>query len=186
MVFAPPKRKLTADEYQLMGKFGIFAEDERIELLDGEIYEMTPIGDDHIGGVISLDFILNQRLLGRAFVSVQNPIRLDNFSEPEPDVTILRFRADFYRTRKARPDDVLLLIEVARTSLDYDRLTKLPRYAAVGIAEVWIVNLSDQIIEVYRVPREGAYTTILTYRRGDTLAPTAFPDLTIRVEEILG
>jgi Uma2 family endonuclease len=186
MVFAPPKRKLTADEYDRMGEAGILHEDERVELIDGEIYEMTPIGDDHVGAVNGLTFLFIRRLGDRVTVSPQNPIRLNDFSEPQPDVSILRFRADFYGTRKARPDDVHLLIEVARTSLDYDRLTKLPRYAAAGITEVWIVNLSDHIIEVYRDPREGTYTTILTYRRGEMLAPTAFPDLTIRVEEILG
>jgi Uma2 family endonuclease len=150
MVYAPPKRKLTVDDYHRMGADGILRDDERVELLDGELYEMTPIGDDHIGGVISAEFIFGQRLPGRAFVSTQNPVRLSDYSEPEPDIALLRPRADFYRTGKARPGDILLLVEVAHSSLDYDRLTKLPRYAAAGIDEVWIINLIAGEIEVYR------------------------------------
>jgi Uma2 family endonuclease len=186
MAFAPAKRKLTADEYDRMGEAGILQEDERVELIDGEILEMPPIGDDHIGGVISLEVIFGGRLAGRAFVSTQNPFRLSDYSEPQPDIALLRPRDDYYRTGKARPQDIFLLVEVARTSLDYDRDTKLPRYAAAGIVETWIVNLVDRCIEVYRDPTAAGYATRIVRRRGDTLAPAAFPDLTIRVEEILG
>jgi Uma2 family endonuclease len=186
MVFAPTRRKLTADEYVRMGEAGILHEDERVELIDGEILEMPPIGDDHIGRVISLEYRFGQRLAGRAFVSTQNPIRLSDYSEPQPDIVLLRPRPDFYGTGKARPEDIFLLVEVAQSSLDYDRAGKLPRYAAAGIAEVWIVNLVDRCIEVYRDPTADGYATQLVYRRGDTLAPAAFPDITIRVEQILG
>jgi Uma2 family endonuclease len=186
VVDAPPRRKLTFDEYQQMGELGILHEDERIELLDGELYEMTPIGDDHIGDVNSLNFIFSQRLGSRALVSVQNPIRLSDFSAPQPDVTVLRWRDDFYRKGTARPEDVLLLVEVARSSLDYDRRTKLPRYAAAGIGEVWIVNLVDEQIEVYRSPVRDQYTLRSIHRRGETVSPLGFPDVTIRVEEVLG
>ncbi|MGI8553407.1 MAG: Uma2 family endonuclease [Dehalococcoidia bacterium] len=186
MVYAPPKRKLTADEYQCMGQHGIIGEDERVELLDGELYLMPPIGDGHIGDVNSLDFHFNRRLGNRAIVSVQNPIRLSDFSEPEPDITILRFRPDFYRKGKARPEDVLLLVEVAESSLAYDRLTKLPRYASAGIPEVWIVNLVDDRVEVYRDPTADGYRSHTVHGRGETLTPLALPDVSIRVEEILG
>lgn len=186
MVFAPPKRKLTADEYQRMGEAGIFHEDERIELLDGEMYEMAPIGDDHIGDVNSLTYFFSLRLGGRALVSVQNPIRLSDSSEPQPDVVLLRPRDDFYRRGKARPEDILLLVEVARSSLEYDRLLKLPRYAAAGIVEVWIVNLIDERVEVYREPSGDTYTVQRQYSRGDTVAPAALPDVAIGVDEILG
>ena len=186
MVYAPSRRKLTVDEYHRMGESGILHEDERVELLDGELYEMAPIGDDHIGGVISLEYFFGQRLGGRAFVSTQNPIRLSGYSEPEPDIVLLRLREDFYRTGKARPEDVLLLVEVAASSLDYDRTTKLPRYAAAGIPEVWIVNLVEERIEVYRQPAGDGYALHSVHVRGDTVAPAAFPDVTLRVEEILG
>ena len=186
MVYAPPRRKLTVYDYQRMGESGIFHEDERVELLDGELYEMTPIGDHHIGGVISLEYVFGQRLGGRAFVSTQNPIRLSDFSEPQPDLALLRPRADFYRNGKARPEDVLLVIEVADSSLQYDQQTKLPRYAAAGIVELWIVNLIDEQIELYHDPAGDTYATRSIHRRGDTLAPLAFPDLVLSVEEILG
>jgi Uma2 family endonuclease len=186
MVIAATRRKLTADEYDRMGEAGILHEDERVELIDGEILEMPPISDDHIGGVHSLTAIFGRRLGDRAIVSVQNPFRLSDYSEPQPDLLLLRPRDDYYRSGKARPEDIFLLVEVARTSLDYDRDTKLPRYAAAGIVEAWIVNLVDRCIEVYRDPTAAGYATRIVCRRGDTLAPAAFPDLTIHVEEILG
>jgi Uma2 family endonuclease len=185
MVYAPPKRKLTVDEYQRMGEAGIFHEDDRVELLDGELYEMTPIGDDHIGNVIDLTQLFVIRLGGRALVSIQNPIQLSDYSEPQPDVVLLRPRADSYRKGKARPADVLLLIEVARTSLDYDRMTKLPRYAAAGIVEVWIVNLVNEQVEVYRLPSIDEYSAHSVFGRGEVLAPAALPDVAIGVDEIL-
>jgi len=186
MVYAPPKWKLSADEYERMGEVGIFHEDDRVELLDGELYEMPPIGDDHIGTVNDVNFLFVSRLGGRAVVSPQSPIRLSDNSESQPDLTVLRPREDRYRRGKARPEDVLLVIEVARSSLDYDRLTKLPRYAAAGIVEVWIVNLVDEQVEVYRDPAGDIYKTRTIHVRGDTIAPATLSDLTIRVDEILG
>ena len=185
-MIAPVKRKLTADEYQRMGQTGIIGSEERVELLDGEIYTMAPIGDDHIGSVNSLNYFLPQRLAGQVIVSVQNPIRLSDYSEPEPDIALLRFRPDFYGTAKARPDDVLLLIEVAHSSLDFDRLSKLPRYAEAGIPEVWIVNLVEHVVEVYREPRGDRYTAARVYQRGESLSPSALPDVLLQVEEITG
>jgi Uma2 family endonuclease len=186
MAYAPVKRKLTVTDYHRMGEAGIITEDERVELLDGELYEMAPIGDDHIGGVNSLNYVLNRRTGDRALVSVQNPIRLSDYSEPEPDIVLLRPRADFYRTAKARPEDVLLIIEVAYSSLEYDRETKLPRYAAAGIAESWLVNLVDQRVEVHRAPVHGRYMAVSIHERGETLHPLALPDIAITVDEILG
>lgn len=186
VVYTPPKRKLTVAEYERMGEAGVFHEDDRVELLDGELYEMPPIGDDHMGTVNWLTNVLIRRLSGRVVVSTQNPIRLSDYSEPQPDVAILRPRADFYRSGKPRPDEVLLLIEVARSSVDFDRLSKLPRYAAAGIVEVWIVNLADDHVEVYRHPTEGSYATRTVHVRGDTLVPLALPDLALGVDEVLG
>jgi Uma2 family endonuclease len=185
-VYAPSKRNLTADEYQRMGETGILGPDEQVELLDGELYEMPPIGDGQIGKVNQGNFIFNQRLAGRAIVSVQNPIRLSPFSEPEPDIAILRLRPDFYETSTARPEDVLLLIEIADSSLDYDRRDTLPRYAAAGIVEALIVNLIDQCIEMHRDPGPDGYATRTVYARGDTLTPIVMPDLAIHAQEILG
>jgi Uma2 family endonuclease len=186
VIYAPPRRKLTVDEYHRMAMDGILGPDERVELLDGELYEMTPIGDDHAGAVNGLNFTFGARLGGKAIVAVQNPVRLSYFSEPEPDISLLRPRPDFYRSGKPLPQDIFLLIEVASSSLEYDRDTKIPRYAAAGILEVWIVNLVDGQIEVYRAPERGRYTLHTIYRRGESFAPLAFPDLVVRVEEILG
>ena len=169
-----------------MGADGILGADERVELVDGELYEMAPIGDDHIGAIISLEDLFGGRLAGRALVSTQNPIRLSDYSEPQPDLVLLRPREDRYRMGKARPRDVLLLIEVAHSSLDYDRLTKLPRYAVSGVVEVWIVNLVERLVEVCRGPGADGYAVRTLHRPGDAIAPLAFPDLTIRVEQIIG
>ena len=186
MVYAPPKRKFNVDDYYRMADAGIFHEDDRVELLDGEIYEMTPIGDGHAGTVNWLSSVFTRRLGDRAVVSPQNPVRLSDYSEPQPDVAVLRRREDFYRSGKPRPGDVFLIVEVAKSSLDYDRLTKLPRYADAGILEVWIVNLADDQLEVYRKPGEGGYGERVILVRGDSIAPEALPDLVLSVDEILG
>jgi len=177
---------MTVDEFERMGEVGIFHEDDRVELLDGELYEMTPVGDDHIGTVNDANYLFVSRLGGRAIVNHQNQIRLSDNSEPKPDLTILRPREDRYRQSKARPEDVLLVIEVAHSSLDYDRQIKLPRYAAAGIAEVWIVNLVNERIETYRKPVAGVYRAMTIFLRGDGLAPALLPDITVDVDEILG
>ena len=186
MVYAPPKRKLTVEDYHRMGEAGIFGRDERVELLDGELYTMAPIGEDHNAGVLSLSYFLNRRVGERVIVSVQGPLRLSAVSEPEPDIVLLRFRDDFYRGGHPRPEDVLLLVEVAHSSLGHDRLTKLPLYAAAGIPEVWIANLVDRQVEVYRDPTPEGYATISVHVPGDSLTPRALPDVSIRVEEIIG
>jgi Uma2 family endonuclease len=147
---------------------------------------MTPTGDGHIGRVNSLTYLFIRKLNERVVVSPQNPIRLSDMSEPQPDLVLLRPRSDFYGTSKAKPEDVLLLIEIAKSSLDYDRTTKLPRYAAAGIPEVWIVNLADDQLEVYRKPGEGGYGERIVLVRGDRIAPQSLLDLVLRVDEILG
>ena len=169
-----------------MGQCGILHEDDRVELLDGELYEMPPIGDGHIGTVNRLNILFTRRLGDRAVVSPQNAIRLTDFSEPQPDFALLRPRADFYESAKAGPGDVFFLVEVADSSLQYDRLTKLPRYAEAGVPEVWIVNLPERRIEVYRAPAGREYTDRRVYARGEAISPLAFPDISIRVEEVLG
>ncbi len=186
MVYVPPKRKFNVDEYYRLAEVGILREDDRVELLDGELYEMPPIGDDHMGTVIYLEHIFGMRLAGRTLVSTQNAIHLSDQSEPEPDFVLLRTRIDYYRTGKPRPEDIFLVIEVARSSLDFDRTTKLPRYANAGIVEVWIVNLADDQLEVYRKPGEGGYGERGVLVRGDSVAALALSDLVLRVDDILG
>src|SRR6184192_4545534 len=145
-------RRFSVDEYDRMGRAGVFHEDDRMELLDGQIVEMSPIGPGHAGCVRALTSLLTRLVAGRALVSVQNPVRLGEHSEPQPDVALLVPRADAYRTAHPQPKDVLLVIEVADASLEHDRDVKVPLYAAAGVPEVWLVNLRGRY---HAVPRSG-------------------------------
>jgi Uma2 family endonuclease len=180
-----PRRHFTVDEYYCMAKAGVLREDERVELLDGEIIEMSPIGGRHAGCVDDLGEWFIVRLVGRARVRVQNPVRLSSGSEPEPDIALVRPRPDRYRRGHPGPGDVLLIIEVADTTLDYDRDTKLPFYAAAGIPEVWIWDLNGERVLVYREPHEGQYRRASVIKRG-VLSPMAFPDPELLVDDFLG
>ena len=179
-------RRFTVDEYYRMGRAGVFHEDDRVELLDGLIVEMSPIGPGHAGCVTALTSLLTPLLAGRAPVSVQNPVRLGEHSEPRPDVALLVPRADAYRTAHPQPEDVLLLIEVADASLEHDRDAKVPLYAAAGVPEVWLVSLTEDAITLYRDPLGGRYATVRTARRGETVTSLRVPSATLRVEDILG
>ena len=143
-----------------MGETGILGPDLRTELIDGEIIEMPPIGHPHAGTVNLLVKLLTSAVADRAIVAPQNPVRLNDHTEPLPDIALLKPRADYYRNGHPGPDDVLLLIEVADSSLAYDRDVKLPRYAGAGIAEVWLVDLVGGRLWVYRQPAEGHYTEV--------------------------
>ena len=169
-----------------MAEAGVLAEDERVELITGEIVRMTPIGSQHAGCVKGLNRQLTRRLGDRATISVQDPVVLDDASEPQPDIAILRFREDHYRGLLPTPADVLLVIEVADTSVDYDRNVKLPLYAQAGIAEAWLVRLREACIEIHRNPAATGYQEMRTLRAGDSVAPLAFPDLELAVAGILG
>ncbi len=179
------KRLFTTDEYETMLAAGILSEDDRVELIEGEILQMSPIGSPHAGGINRLNALF-ARLAGRAILSVQNPLRLNDLSEPQPDFVLLRPREDFYRDAHPRPDDVLLVVEVADASLAFDRRVKAPLYGMNGIAELWIVDLASQAIEVYRRPSPRGYLEIRRCDRGSSLGVLAFPELELSVAEILG
>lgn len=183
----PKKRLFTRKEYHSMGKAGIFAPNERVELLEGEIIVMLPVGNRHFTSVLWLTdiFSTSGRLAGRAGVIVRNPIVASPTSEPEPDLMLLTLREDRYAFGKPRPQDVLLLIEVADSSLHYDLNVKLPHYAAIGIPEVWIANLQDDRIESYMEPSPEGYRASGIHQLGDAISPTAFPDLEIAVNDII-
>ena len=183
---AVTRRRFTVDEYHCMGTAGILHEDDRVELVEGDIVEMSPIGDRHAGCVRYLLGWFNEQVRGRALVDVQNPIRLSQHLEPQPDVVLLRPRPDWYRRQHPAAEDILLLIEVADTSPAYDKGTKLPLYERAGIPEVWIVALEGERIEVYREPAGGRYRQVTVHERGSILAPGAFPDIGISCDEILG
>jgi Uma2 family endonuclease len=180
------RRLFTVDDYHRMAEVGLLHEDERTELLDGEVVFKMPIGSRHAGCVKWLNHNLGAQLQDRAIIGAQDPVRLDRFSEPEPDISVLRPRADMYRDQHPGPDDVLLIIEVADSSLYVDRLVKAPLYAAAGVQELWLVDLSDDSIEVCREPVAESYRSIRRYVRGEQLAAAAFPDVKVTVDDILG
>jgi Uma2 family endonuclease len=185
MAVAYHPRLFTVDEYHAMGDAGVFSPEERVELLDGEILTMPPIGPRHAGDVDRLAYFLITAFGRRAVVRGQNPVRLDGYSEPEPDIALLRPRDDFYASRHPEPHDVFALIEVAETSLAYDRGKKLRAYARRGIAEYWIIDLRRDEILVYREPSKTGYGSESAGARGDTLAFAAFPDDTFPVDDLL-
>jgi Uma2 family endonuclease len=180
------RKKFTVDEYEQMGRAGIFQEDDRVELIDGEIVEMTPIGIQHASCVKRVANLFARRAGERVIVSVQDPIRLGTYDEPQPDVAILEPRPDFYSRSHPGPQDVLLVIEVSDASTVYDRDTKVPLYARAGIPEAWRVDIQADLIEVYRDPSPEGYGEVQTVRRGERLAPSLLYDLEFAAEEILG
>jgi Uma2 family endonuclease len=151
------KHWFTVAEYNRMGEAGIFSEEDRVELVEGEVIERSPIGKRHAACVKRLSALLHRRFGQTAIVSVQDPIQLNDFSEPQPDIVLLNPRDDFYEQSLPMPPDVLLLIEVAETTVQYDRLVKVPLYARASIPEVWLVNLPEEQIELYTEPISGAY-----------------------------
>ncbi|HJR07043.1 MAG TPA: Uma2 family endonuclease [Pyrinomonadaceae bacterium] len=173
-------------EFERMGEAGVFTKDARLELIEGEIIEMSPIGSRHAACVKFLSRFLNRVVGDIALVSTQDPIRLNDFSEPEPDIALLRLRDNFYSDAHPTPADVLLIIEVADTTLGYDRQVKAPLYAKAGIAEVWIINLTDEQIEVYAEPSGGTYQTVVNFRRGDEVRAHTIANLAVSVADVLG
>jgi len=178
------KRLFSADEYHKMAFTGILSEDDRVELIEGEIVQMSPIGRRHAACVDRLTQLFVRRLGDSAIVRVQNPVSLSCHSEPEPDVTLLRPRADFYASGHPGPDDILLIVEVAETSAQFDREVKIPLYANAGIREVWLIDLSDGAIRVHRSPIASGYERVQTISSGSLPAPLSFPDLQLSADEI--
>ena len=179
------RRPLTVEQFQQMITHGILTKDDRVELLNGEIIEMSPINPSHAGIVNRLTRLLVRLVEEQAVVTIQNPIQLDEQSQPQPDICLLKPRADDYTLSHALPDEVLLVIEVADTSARLDRTVKRPAYARAGIAELWIIDLKKKVVEVYRNPVEGEYQTTLLVRGGQTLAPQALPDVELQAAMLL-
>lgn len=179
----PLKKLFTVSEYHSMAETGILAEEDRFELIEGEIYRMAPIGSRHAGCVNRLNHLLQGT---RAILAPQNPVILNDFSEPQPDMALLRWRDDFYSSSHPNPDDILLLVEVADTSVGFDRRVKVPVYARRGIREVWLVDLTKSTVEVNRRPSQTGFGDVRKLRKGDRISPLAFPDLELNVSDILG
>lgn len=186
MATQPTQQPITVAQYYQMLADGVLHEDDRVELIEGELHWMTPIGSPHAACINYLVAIFNQQLARQAVILPQNPIHLDDHSEPQPDVSMARWRPDYYRAGHPTPADLLLLVEVSDTTLREDRRVKAPLYARFGIPEYWIVNLPQNVIEIYTDPQDGQYRRRVLRRRGEQIAPQAFPDLLIGVDDILG
>lgn len=167
------KHRFTVEEYHRMGDAGVFDE-TRVELIDGEIYDMSPINSPHAGTVKFLNRLLNKWLGDKYIIGVQDPVTLDNFSEPEPDIAILKMREDFYTGSHPQSEDVILIIEVADSSLETDKRVKLPKYAKAGIHEVWIMDINEQCIEIHTQPWEDTYRNKNTYLLNETMETALF------------
>lgn len=176
--------KFTVQQYHLMHEAGVFAEGDRYELINGEIREMSPIGIKHAACVAKTARLLQIKLADRAFIWVQNPIVLKNHSEPQPDLAILKWRDDFYADALPTPNDILLVIEVADSTIAYDREIKMPLYAANAIPEMWLLDVNQQIIEEYSQPASSGYKKMQRYEQGDALSVNVFPEVIFNWEEI--
>ena len=175
MSIALTQLRYTVEEYEAMTERGELTENDRVELIRGEIIEKMPIGSSHTGCVNKLNRLLNRLVGDNAIVTIQNSIQLAD-SEPEPDVCLARLRADFYSSSHPRPADIFLIIEVAESSLEFDQQIKTPLYAENGIAEYWIVNLNDDCVEVHRDPTPaGQYRDVQTVRAGQTIPVPGIP-----------
>ena len=182
---AARRRLLTVDEYHLMGEVGILTDDDRVELIEGELLEIAPIGSEDVATSNALTRLLVMAVGDRGVVSVGNPVRLDRRSEPQPDFSVLQLR-DGYRTTLPAPEDIVLAVEVANTSLDFDRKVKLPFYARSGIPEVWIVNLAAGEVEVYRAPVGGVYTSVRRAAGAETVSIEGMPGVVVSVAGVFG
>ena len=183
---ALPHRKFTVDEYHRFIETGVFSAEERLELWEGEFIEMSPIGKKHASCVNYLIEFLRDRLGKAVIISPQNPIVLNDFSEPQPDICLLNRREDFYRQNTPTAQDVLMVMEIADTTLRYDRDVKFPRYAASGIREAWLIDLENDRVEIYSEPTVNGYSLVRILHRGQEAHSTIFPEIQISVEDILG
>jgi Uma2 family endonuclease len=181
----PLRRRLTVDDYHRMGDAGIFHEDDRVELVDGELFQMASIGSPHASLVIRLESRFGALTDGRYLVSTQNPLQIPPFSEPQPDIVLLRPRADAYYGALPQPSDVLLVIEVADTSLEWDRDVKIPMYGRHGVAESWLVDLQHRTVTVCRDPSPEGYRSTMEISEG-ALSPSALPDIAVALDDLFG
>lgn len=180
------RRHFTLAQYHQMIATGVLPEGDRVELIDGEILEMATIGSKHSAQVKRLNRLFTRLLGDEVLVSIQNPIELGPRSEPEPDVALLRWRTDYYESSHPQPADVYLVIEVADSTVEFDREVKAPLYARSGIVEYWLINLPADAIVVHRQPTAAGYQWVETYQRGQAIAIATLPDIALTVDQILG
>jgi Uma2 family endonuclease len=185
MAGAVIKKRFTADQYQRMGQVGILTERDRVELIDGDVVAMTPIGARHNACVTRTTRALVMAAGDDAFVQPQGSVRLDLYHEPEPDLVLLRPRGDFYASRLPGPEDILLVVEIADSSIDYDRDVKARIYAESGIPEYWLADLNANLVWRYSAPERGAFRSLEQYRRGQSMTPQLLPACVIPVDVLL-
>jgi len=169
-----------------MLELGVLTENEQVELIRGEIIKISSMGIRHLACVDRINELFFLRLVKSVIVRIQNSVRLNDNSEPQPDVSLLQRRPDFYETQHPQPEDIFLLIEVSDTTVKYDREIKIPLYAENNIVEVWLVNLTEKCLEVYRQPTANVYEFVQTFKSGETVEIQALPNVTFTVDEILG
>lgn len=179
------KRLFDVEEYHRMAQAGILSEDDRVELIDGEILAMTPIGSRHNAAVDRANRALVMAVGAQAIVRVLGSVRLGRFNEPEPDIVLLRPQADFYASHLPGPSDIFLIIEIAESSLDYDREVKTRIYAQAAVQEYWLVDLGARLVSRYAEPRDGIYQRRAEGRPGESMAPVTLPQCAIGVEVLL-
>ena len=179
------QHRFSVKDYYRMAETGVLRPDARVELLEGRIIDMSPIGPFHGSITKHLLQIFTAAAKGRWITQVQDPVHLDEYSEPEPDIALLKPVSDFYRQRHPQPEDVFLLIEISDSTLETDQEEKIPAYGRAGIPEVWIVNLNELTVEVYREPNFTGYGSKTILPTGSQAAPNAFPDVIIDVAELL-
>jgi Uma2 family endonuclease len=182
----PRRHWLTVDDYYRMAEVGILDAEARVELIEGEIIDMAPPGSPHAAMVTYLTEVLMRAVDNQATVRVQNPVRLNQYSEPQPDVALLRRRDDFYRERHPRPEDTLLIVEIAASSLKFDRDTKQPLYARHGIPEMWLVDLGNRRLIRYRAPQHGEYTLVDEPDIGASLEVAALAGVVVDLRRLFG
>jgi len=180
------RKKFRSDEIYKMIKVGILPEESGWELIRGEIVRRMSIGSRHVGTVIKLGKLFERKVGDEVFVSTQNPVHLDEYNEPEPDIALLKPREDFYTESLPTPADILLLVEVSDSTVEYDRETKKILYAEAGITEFWLVNLKNNTIEFYTSPKNGNYRLAKVLEKDETINSETIEKLSLRVEEITG
>jgi Uma2 family endonuclease len=180
-----PRHRITVDEYYRMAEVGILPPDARVELIEGEIIDMAPIGSGHGGTVMQLDRLLQRAVGDRAYVLVQSAERLSDISEPQPDFALVKPRPDFYKKKHPGPDDTFLIIEVSESSLRYDLQVKAPLYARHGIPEFWVIDLNGRQVRFFRSPEAGQYGHVTSTGAPGVVAPVALPEVQIDLTHVL-
>ncbi|MEP7336693.1 MAG: Uma2 family endonuclease [Acidobacteriota bacterium] len=186
MAWQPARKLFTVTEYHQLIETGLLKEDDRFELVNGEIVEMSPIAPRHAACVKRMNTLLGDKLRKRALVSVQDPITLSDYSEPQPDLALLKPRDDFYASAHPTPADALVIIEVADSTVENDRRNKIPAYAFSGIREVWLIDLVNDRIEVHSNPFKGVYQEVCIIQRGQNVISPSLPSLKLKADEVLG